>query len=444
MHEGGRPYVLCAGVVLFTLVAWLGVLSGSFHYDDYANIIRDPATSESVVFYSRLEAGFRPLLRASYYLDHYLWGFHAPGFLATNLLLHLVMVVAIFVIARGRLGGDIPAAVAALVFAVQPAHAEVIAYVSGRSSGLAATLLLLALLCYERTARWRIAAFILWIGAILTKETALVFPALLVVWEITRPEPLPGALKRLAPFLFAGFVLASVVLALPRMKELIDFSFALRSPLESLAWNAIAVPETLSLWFRPWALSIEHPVPEWNTLRAVVGGALLLGLGVLALLYRRRFPHLALAILFPLVALLPTHSIIAKLDPVTEKPLYLAWLAVALLAGALAKRAGQNPVAIAAFSVALVSGAIFSAQRVEIWQNPVKLWTEAVSTAPQSARAWNNLGVARLEAGNLAGAEAALTQALVLDPRNLDAFETRLTIRLLQETNKPLQAVEPQ
>ena len=171
---------------------------------------------------------------------------------------------------------------------------------------------------------------------------------------------------------------------------------------------------------------------------------MLLALAALAVLLRRRAPNFAFAILFPLAALLPTHSIVAKLDPITEKPLYLAWVGVALLAGAVAARHARNPAVLGALGVTVLSGMIWSAKRVEVWQNPVVLWTEAVTEAPQSARAWNNLGMAKFNAEDLTGADAAFARALELDPRHLQAYETRLIIRLLQETGREPPAMEPQ
>ncbi len=124
MSAQGQRFALLAGVMLITLATWYGVLAGSFQYDDYPNVIQDSATSDPGVFWHRLTSGFRPLLRASYFLDYTLWGMHAPGFLATNLTLHLVAVLAVFLLARRRLGGDFAAAVAAIIFAVQPAHGK--------------------------------------------------------------------------------------------------------------------------------------------------------------------------------------------------------------------------------------------------------------------------------------------------------------------------------
>ena len=124
-------------VVLTTLV-WGGVLGGSFQFDDFPIIVRDPATVDPWALVLRITSGIRPLLRLSYFLDHFLWGMEPAGFLFTNLLLHVVTVLGVFALARRLLRDEAAAVLAAAIFSLQPASAEVIAYVTGRSTGLMA------------------------------------------------------------------------------------------------------------------------------------------------------------------------------------------------------------------------------------------------------------------------------------------------------------------
>lgn len=428
----GAPFALAAA----TFIAWGGVPSGTFQFDDFANVVRDPATSDLAALAERLTTGVRPLTRLSYFVDAHVFGMNAAGFLATNLALHVATVLVVFELARRRLRGA-AALAAALFFALQPAHAEVVAYVSGRSTGLMAPLLVGALLLWDRDKR--AAALACATLACLAKEVALVFPLLLGAWEMTRPQPRPDARRTLAIASSVALGIGALLLGLARYRFLLDFSFELRTPLENLLANGRAIPATLSLWLRPWALSPDHAFSASGSLAASFAGWLAIA-GALGASFslRKRAPHVALALCWPLIALLPTNSLIPKLDLVTEKPLYLAWLGPSLALGAGASRLleyaerkrARRWMAGACVSL-LCALAATASWRASLWRDPVRLWLDATVKAPEKSRCWNNLGMARLAAGEDAEALAAFRRAVALDPANGIARQNVRTAALL-------------
>lgn len=422
--------------IALTAVAWGAVPWGTFQFDDFRNVVRDPATTDFAVLVERLPYGLRPLTRLSYFLDAKLYGLHAAGFLSTNLLLHATTVMLVFALARRRLGNT-AALIAALVFAVQPANAEVVAYVSGRSTGLMTPLLLGGLLLYDHGKRF--GALALFCLACLAKEHALVFPALVLAWELTRTEPRPGVARDVIVTAIVAGTVAAVLLSIDGYQTLVRHSLSDKSTGDSLLANARAIPQMLSLWVRPWALSADHEFDQRRHLGASIAGMLLLlTAAAAAFALRRRRPILALAIAWPLIALLPTNSILAKADLVTEKPLYLAWVGpsmaigctLAALLGITANRAVRRVLlgATALVLCALVSASLW---RASLWRDPIALWTNAVANAPHKSRCWNNLGMANLAAHREADAIIAFERAVFLDPDNKYASMNLLTARAL-------------
>lgn len=409
-----------------TAAAWGGMLAGGFRFDDLPNLVHDPATSQAAVFLDRLAWGVRPLLRASYFLDHALWGMRPAGFLLTQLLLHGIAVLGIYQLARRRLQSGAAALAAGLCFALQPAHAEAVAYLSGRSVLLSTVLLVGGLLAYERAREggwgWRAAALAAFVLACLARETALVFPLLLLLWEWTRP---PWTAPRwLLPALLAAAATLVLLVSLRTYRELFGFSWALRGPFENLALHLASLPVLLSLWLRPWALSPVHAAPAAGWAAVALGGALVLGLVATAIKLRRRAPEIAFAVLWILITLAPTHSVFTRLDTITERPLYLAWIGPSMLLGHVAGRVWQSGAgrrALIPAVAALLLAAMATAGRVRIWTDEVRLWSDTVAKAPGSSLAWNNLGAARRDAGDLPGAAKALRRALELDPANRTA-----------------------
>jgi hypothetical protein len=262
----------------------------------------------------------------------------------------------------------------------------------------------------------------------LAKETALILPLLLVWWEATlgpRDVPWRDRARRLAP-VFAGAAAAALVLAfLPRHRELLGFSLAVRPPLEALRGNVQAVPAMLGLWALPWRLSIDPAKPlewAWTEGPTLVRLAFLGALALLALAARRRAAWFAFAAGWVLLAFVPSSSFVWRLDPVGVRPLYLASVGPAFFAAALvgavlaARPQGFGRAALAgAFLLACALGAGLVVRNAR-YRSPVALWEDAVIKAPHSARAKNNLGFAYLAAGRLDDAERLLEAAREADP----------------------------
>jgi hypothetical protein len=267
---------------------------------------------------------------------------------------------------------------------------------------------------------------LLFLCACAAKEIAIVFPALLLLWERTRMVPVAwtATFNRVAPYAIASVAAMTAMLLLsPRYRELLAFSLSLRSPLDAMLHNIVALPINVSLWFSPWALSVEHEVSFSNS-ALLLGAGLLAAAVTVAITQCTRRPMITLALLWPLIAMLPTHSVVAKSDPVTEGSLYLAWIGPGIAFGrwlALRTRAKGS---ICAKSIAVAASilAITLCQwRVSVWRDSVSLWQEATLRAPTSTRAWGNLGVARLAHGQYDTARMALQTAVELDPQNMQA-----------------------
>jgi hypothetical protein len=422
--------------IALTGLAWGAVPWGTFQFDDFRNVVQDPANTDTAVLLERLAHGLRPLTRLSYFLDAKLFGVEAAGFLATNLLLHAITVLLVFALARRRLGNP-GALVAALVFAVQPANAEVVAYISGRSTGLMTPLLLGGLLLYDEGKR--LGALLLFALACLAKEHALVFPALVLVWELTRPESRPGAVRAaLVTTLVVAVVVATVLLGLAGYRTLLQRAFTDRPVVENILVNARAIPQMVSLWGSPWALSADHEFDRrGHVVESIVWLLFLMTAAAAAFAVRRRRPMLALAILWPLIALLPTNSILAKPDVVTEKPLYLAWVGPSIALGAALcallniARPAVMRVTLGLAGLLLCAFVSASVWRASLWRDPVALWTDAVAKAPYKSRCWNNLGMAWLAAQRQSDAVVAFGRAVYLDPTNDQASLNLLTARAL-------------
>ena len=122
---------------------------------------------------------WRPLRNLTYSQDYSLWKLNALGFHLTNLLLHALNAILLFVLVRKLAERTTPAAAAGLLYAVHPVLTEAVAWIKGRDDLLAVTFFLAALIAFVRPNTGRSTParawfFLLFLPlALLSKESAL-------------------------------------------------------------------------------------------------------------------------------------------------------------------------------------------------------------------------------------------------------------------------------
>ena len=429
-------------MVLAAALAYVRVAVGGFQYDDFLVIVDAPGVHSLAAWAAGL-GGLRPLLKLSYALN---WiASPAPaGFLAVNLALHLVnawLVHRLLLAAGAWTGMDerraaFAALAGALLFALHPVQTEAVAYISGRSSSLSATLALASALLYLRgraTDRFgwtKVLSPALFVLAVLGKETALALPLALTLLEACGPagrrRPFAG------PWVHWGVTaLAAGALALhPGYHRFLAASLGLRGLGTQLRGSLEGCAYLFGKLLWPTGLNLDPPLavpPAWD-LRLAAWALLLAGLALLGGWALRRRPWLAFGLLWGLLWLLPTQGPVPRLDLANERHLYLALAGFAFVLGAgLAKlpaRAGGALLAAAALVLAVLTH-----RRVQDYRDEVTMWRASLAIAPANPRVWNNLGVALHGRGDGAGAVQAFEQALRLRPGYRQAEENLAAVR---------------
>jgi tetratricopeptide (TPR) repeat protein len=450
---------------------------------------------------------YRPLTTLSYALNWAVHGRWTPGFHAVNVALHAVASLMVLAVARrlfraaaspggwapggpGR-PGDRPALLAALLFALHPCHVEAVATIFGRTEPLSASFALgaLWLALGWREARWRLPAAVLVLSAgVLSKEIALVTPALFLLAALAAPggaglEAPPGlatpAGRRAA--LQAGGVAAALSLsivpyllgkgtslaALPNARWFGD------APASAVAltmsrvmgeyWRILAFPTFLGGDFAYAARLPTLHAPTAGFLVATAAWLALLGLGAWLLLGRRA-PLAGAGILWTFAGLLPVMQIIPVGVLLAERLLYLPSAGFCLAAAALFERLTADAAPARATSakgrrargeaaaaaparpwwrpqpaaaraglavvLALLAGRTFA--RTLDWRTTETFWESELAKAPREVVVNNNLAVAYSSRGEYRRARERLLVALQVSPGywrawvNLGIAEQRL------------------
>jgi protein O-mannosyl-transferase len=265
-----------------------------------------------------------------------------------NVLLHAVVVAFAFLVGRWVLSSTSLGAGAALLFAAHPAHAEVVARMDGCSellaaSGVLLSILLLAARCEANYGLMTTAAAAAGAIAVMANEAATALPLLWLVLAQPRAGAAPphsGTRSVLRDPGFWGLLAVSAGALAARHSVTGSFGSPpgdyVENPLTaaSLSERSVAAAAILGrylvmlIW--PFRLSPDY---SYNTVplvgspdlpRALMAGAVLLALGVLAILARRRRPVYLSCWLFTLVALGPSLNLLFPVDSaISERFLYL-------------------------------------------------------------------------------------------------------------------------
>ncbi len=417
--------VLVLGAVLAaSFLVYLGTLQFEFVYDDLGQIVTNPAVQSwkylpvyfrSNVWIQQLPVGnyYRPLFLAWLLINHTLFGLHPAFWHLTTVLAHVGVTALVYGLAMRLTRDRRIALVAALLFGLHPVHLEAVAWISGVTEPLMALLLIPAFLSYlnwrerGRRASWMMAALAFYALALLSKETSVVLPALVFVYEwLYSPEAgkwgqrLRGALMAAAPF---------VVLTLAYL------------PARALALHGVAhktvelgpkialltIPSVLWWYVRllvaPVGLSVFYDTPYVThislryVLLPLVG--VVLAIGVLVWWWRKtRSPLIAFASAWLLLPILPllNLTLLPMGDFIHDRYLYLPSVGLSiLLAMALAQLdtrqvLGRPAGQAAALGLAAVMAFGTVAQSVP-WANDLLLYYHGMAVAPNNDLPRNKL-----------------------------------------------------
>jgi protein O-mannosyl-transferase len=430
---------------LAVVLVWLPSLGGSFQFDDFNVIVNEPRVHSLSAWWASMP-GIRPLLKLSYALSYSI----APGafgFRVLNVLIHALNASLVFQVLRmlgRRVGltdslGARAALFGALIFALHPVQTEAVTYISGRSSSLAACFCLVSMLFWARGNT--IASSIAFVAAVASKETAIVLP--LALWLYSADRPVRETLWRLSPIAGVTLLLLTIVVALPTYRHLLEVSLATRTVSENLLTQAHGVTYLAGQLLRPWNGNADPQLPAVAGYDAVT---LALGCAWAAALFAalacvRRARTGAFAVLWFLLWLAPTNSLLPRLDPANDRQLYLAligpawWLAVQLSRPAVLLRTR-----VLAGSVIVVLLCAATIERNTIYETEVSFWEDTAARNPSSSRAANNLGMAYAVDCRREEALEEFSRAIELDGTD---FRPRMNRLLLQGNELPETGCRP-
>jgi protein O-mannosyl-transferase len=397
------------------------------------------------------DANWIPLTWLSLMLDGTIYGRWPDGYHITNVALHVMNVLLVFLVFSRMTQSPLKSAFVAALFAIHPLHAESVAWVTERKDVLCTLFGLLSLGAYVRYAaqprRSRyVAAFGFLLLSLMAKQTYVTLPCvflLLDYWPLGRfgtavaqetgDQPQSDnisqrrtsfgrlVVEKIPFFLLVGAFSAIAVWAQSqggiRSLDAVPFRARVLNAIDAYGWYAwkALVPLDLAVFY-------PLPIESLRPVDVVLPAAFLVVATAVALVNVRRRPYLIvgwlwyLGTLFPLIGLIQIgkQRVADRYAYLPLLGLYLAvaWLVPSLVPSGRLRRFVLPTAAVGAIAVYATLGF----QQVVLWGNDVKLFQHALAVTGNNAMSRCSLGCALLGYGDFKGAIANLEESVRLDP----------------------------
>ena len=402
--------------------------------------------------FTTFHAGFWiPLTWLSFMCDAQVFGAHAGGYHATNLLFHAANTLLVFGLLIKATGDQVRSAFVAALFALHPLHVESVAWVTERKDVLSTFFGLLSLVAYVSSARGArivnlVLSLLFFVCSLASKPTLVTLPfvfLLLDYWPLKRfgttgarsSTVIPLVIEKL-PFIAASGTFSAITFFAQRSTEAVG-SLA-GYPLGTRCLNSLVVYVAyLRQMFVPIDLAIFYPHPRGQLAATAiaVAAAVVLAISVAAVTWTRRYPFFLVGWCWYLGTLVPMIGIVQvgrqqMADRFTYFPSIGLFIAFVWLVTDLAP-AGTFRYRIlpAAGVVGVCALAAMSFVQVSVWRDSVTLFRHALDCGRDSAVARSFLGSTLVARGDVTEGMALMESAVAMDPDDPE-FEFNLAVAL--------------
>jgi tetratricopeptide (TPR) repeat protein len=458
---------ICALLVLgVAAVYWPVIGYGFVDYDDPEYVSVNPHVMAGLswpgivwAFTTFYAANWHPLTWLSYMLDAQLWGSHAGGYHATNVLFHAANTVLLFLLLKRLTSATWRSAFVAALFGFHPLHVESVAWVTERKDVLSTFFFMLTLIAYTRyvtSGKWQVTrtashpppvtrhpSLFYWLAlfffalGLMSKPMLVTLPFVLLLldfWPLNRIRSSEFGVRSFKPLLVEKapfFVLSAGSCILTFLAQQSGQAVAAMAtlPIEMRIQNAlIAYATYLEKMLWPDKLAACYPFSPVDADLAAVPVFVLLLISAAVFVFRRQRPWLVTGWLWYLGTLVPVIGLVqvgsqSMADRYTYVPLIGVFIAVTWLVAEITTAWPYRRLVLALLSVGVLAacGKLAAAQ-VRCWRDSETLARHALAVTTENEPMQLLLGSALIEQGKIEEAGQHFAEAFRISPNSFAAL----------------------
>lgn len=430
-QPAGKSFHIAA-IFILSFSVYINTFQNQFNYDDFPTLLENRAVTDADV--TEVIFGSRPMRQLTFIIDYKLFGRNPAGYHIENALIHAVNSVLLYRFLALLSFGTAGAFAASLLFSAHPVHVEAVACIANRKELLALLFILLSGIYYIKAVSFKsglvrnlAAAFVFYMAAVLSKQTAAFLPFMLIAYDYLFLKKEERVLGRLVIPLSLVIVLLSLYSrGLPdtvRPYEgmtggrLVTFKEAL--------FTAVTVfPLNLRYLALPFQLSADHTITIVSGLSPAIILSLFVIAGYLAILFAsRRLKAVPFSLLWILIFLIPTSNLIPGTSYFfAERYLYIPSVGFVALTGMLFEARRWKGASNALLILIIVLLSCLTVMRNTAWRDESTMAEDTVKKSPRSVFARNNYGNVLLLKGDMEGALREYEAALRLNPTHPESL----------------------
>lgn len=458
--------LLCLLLGVATLAAYWQPGDHEFiTYDDHEyvtenEVVQAGLTQEGFTwaFTTGHTGNWHPLTWLSIMVDCDLYGLNRTGHYYTNVTLHILSTIILFLALYRMSAGLWQSAFVAALFALHPIHVESVAWAAERKDVLSGFFWMITMWAYAfyverpRFVRyvWVLLAFAL---GLMAKPMLVTLPfALLLLdyWPLNRVQlgEMSSAPKKgkgqgrpylrevkLKPLrlirekvpLFIIVVASSLITLYVQQRA--EASWETLPLSGRLANAAVAYAAYIGKMLWPSSLAVFYPHPLGSLPLAAVAGAtvLVLGVSAFAVWARRKYPYLSVGWFWYVGTLVPVIGLVqvgaqSMADRYSYIPLVglfiiIAWGATELIT----RRKSQGRLIATLAGVVVLVFIVLTRQQVGFWKNSITLFDHAIEVTTDNYVAHSSIAVGLARVGRIPEAIKHVTEGLRIKPDNAEA-----------------------
>lgn len=425
-------FLIILALTILTIVVYWPVQNYEFiNYDDEVYVtdnyrIQQDVTLKKITdtFSDFHTSNWHPLTMMSHMLDWQLFGYRAGGHHWTNVIIHILNAILLFLLFHKLTGAVWKSALVAFLFALHPINVQSVAWISERKNVLSTFFWIVTMLFYVRYVKqpdWKryIPVFICFALGLMAKPMLVTLPFVLLLidyWPLNRTQInlhhqnenriFTFDKKRKISFLILEkiplFILSivSIFLTIHGARYIKSITSLEYLPL------SIRIPNSINSYvlyikklFWPNDLAVFYPIyhiPVWQCLVATI---FLLGITFLVCRYLRKYPHLFVGWFWYLGTLVPVIGIVqVGNQAMADRYAYIPFIGLFIIIAWGAENLLFNKnvfkkIIISVTVFAILALMMTTYNQVKVWRDTVTLFEDTLRKTKNNYVAYNALGL---------------------------------------------------